>query len=299
MPDVCGLVGKLPRATYIMLPVQPGSLMDVTRGLRNIGHPYGDETLPKDGWAVFSGTSAAAPQLAGICALMKQVYPQISPQQARDFLKKTARDIFTGKSSLSTGGNQANIGVDLATGSGLADAFQAIMMTAKAIGKTILSRTQLAQQQPEQFLVTNQVQTKEIIMDCKLGKYYEEILWALDKALQNVEGVKDEYQLVISQANLISRTPAMKAAATLRNKLEESTDIKVRLSASEGLLKIGYYQEAVLKFLTDEALNEIEKITDNDEKPDLRDRAIKALGEISCDSVANSDSGLELSLIHI
>lgn len=293
VPDVCGLVGRLPRATYIMLPVQPGSLMDVTRGVRNMGYPYGDETLPKDGWAVFSGTSAAAPQLAGICALMKQVYPQISPQQARDFLKKTARDIFTGKGSLSTGGNQANVGVDLATGSGLADAFQAIMMTAKAIGKTILNSTQLAQEQPEQFLVTNQIQTKEIIMDCKLGKYYEEILWALDKALQNVEGVKDEYQLVISQANLISRTPAMKAAATLRNKLEESTDIKVRLSASEGLLKIGYYQEAVLKFLTDEALNEIEKITDEKEKSDLRDRALKALGEISNKITTDStNSGL-------
>jgi subtilisin family serine protease len=310
VPDVCGFVGKLPRATYIMLPVQPGSLMDVTRGARNIGYPYGDETLPKDGWAVFSGTSAAAPQLAGICALMKQVYPQISPQQARDFLKKTTRDIFTGKSSLSTGGNQANVGVDLATGSGLADAFQAIMMAAKASGKTILNSTQLAQQQPEKFLVTNQIQTKEIIMDCKLGKYYEEILWALDKALQNVEGVEGEYQLVISQANLISRTPAMKAAYRLRMLLEpvlllpkDPEDkppkdkeehnnlyqcLKSGVSAAEGLLSMKQYQET--------ALNGLVKIIDYlnaswwelKDKSDVQSRAIKALGEISNTNNINS-----------
>ena len=127
VPDVCGLVGKLRRATYIMLPVQPGSLMDITRGILSIRHPHGDETLPNDGWAVFSGTSAAAPQLAGICALMKQISPQISPQQTRDLLKKTARDILVGRGSLGTGGNRATSGIDLATGSGLADAFQAMM----------------------------------------------------------------------------------------------------------------------------------------------------------------------------
>ena len=29
-------------------------------------HPNGDETANNDGWAAFSGTSAAAPQLAGV-----------------------------------------------------------------------------------------------------------------------------------------------------------------------------------------------------------------------------------------
>jgi HEAT repeat protein len=128
-------------------------------------------------------------------------------------------------------------------------------------------------------------------MDCKLGKYYEEILWALDKALQNVEGVEGEYQLVISQANFISRTPAMKAAASLRNTLENQSDIKLRLSASEGLLKIGYYQEAVLKFLTETALIEIEKIENNDEKSDLRYRVIKALGDVKLEEISSEPVG--------
>lgn len=304
VPDVCGLVGKLPRATYIMLPVQPGCLIDVTHG--RLRYPDGDETLTNDGWAVFSGTSAAAPQLAGICALIKQVYPQISPQETRDLLKKTARDILVGRGSLGTGGNKATTGVDLATGSGLADAFQAITVAAKAIGKTILSSSQAVQEQPEQILLTNQVQTKEIMMDCKLGKHYEEILWALDKALQNVEGVEGEYQLVISQANLVSRTPIMKAAYRLRMLLEPvfllpdepenqppqdkqgcplvtAQNLKDGVSAAEGLLSMKQYQEA--------ALNALVKIIANldapwchfneKDKSDVRSRAIKALGEIS------------------
>ncbi|MDE5080040.1 MAG: hypothetical protein O4859_01190, partial [Trichodesmium sp. St18_bin1] len=234
------------------------------------------------------------------------VYPQISPQQARDFLKKTARDIFTGKSSLSTGGNQANVGVDLATGSGLADAFQATMMAAKASGKTILNSTQLAQQQPEEFLVTNQIQTKEIIMDSILRSKLGDIIWEFDKVLQEMMDKNPQMQKVelsLSDLKFVSRSPSTIAAATLRKTLDDTTkDIKLRLSASEGLLKIGYYQEAVLKFLTETALIEIENIDNIDnndkeksnldkEKSNLRDRAIKALGEISSDSTDTYSSG--------
>ena len=84
VPDVCGLVGmsspnpQPPGAMYIMLPVESNARID----LQNAGNnhyrspgakaPWGDETTPSDGWAVFSGTSAAAPQLAGVCALIKQ-----------------------------------------------------------------------------------------------------------------------------------------------------------------------------------------------------------------------------------
>ena len=124
VPDVCGLVGQTPRARYIMLPVEPGGKADATgAGGR---HPDNDETAPGDGWAVFSGTSAAAPQLAGVCALMKQALPGLSPPQARDLLARTARDVTKGRCSQSTGGNQAGPGHDLATGYGLADAHQAV-----------------------------------------------------------------------------------------------------------------------------------------------------------------------------
>ena len=77
VPDVSGLVGMRPKAAYIMLPVEPGD--DIDRGLAGSTHPNGDETAPDDGWAAFSGTSAAAPQIAGICALIKQACSRLNP----------------------------------------------------------------------------------------------------------------------------------------------------------------------------------------------------------------------------
>ncbi len=93
VPDVCGLVGQLPRAAYILLPIPPGSPVDWGCSLG------GDGTDPTDGWAAFSGTSAAAPQIAGICALMKQLDPGLSPAQAKEILRQTAIDVTAGACS--------------------------------------------------------------------------------------------------------------------------------------------------------------------------------------------------------
>jgi subtilisin family serine protease len=123
VPDVCGLVGLPPRAQYIMLPVEPSDYLDSS--LAGGTHPNGDETAANDGWAAFSGTSAAAPQLAGICALMKQGCPHLTAAEARTILQRTARDVTAGSCSPSTGGHPAGPGRDLATGSGLADAYRA------------------------------------------------------------------------------------------------------------------------------------------------------------------------------
>jgi hypothetical protein len=125
VPDVSGLVGMRPRAAYIMLPLQPGGAID-----RDLGngdpHPDGDETGPDDGWAAFSGTSAAAPQLAGICALVEQANPQLSPAEVRDVLNRTAADVTVGTNHPRMG-EQAAPGPDLATGHGLADAHRAVL----------------------------------------------------------------------------------------------------------------------------------------------------------------------------
>ncbi|MEH7424355.1 S8 family serine peptidase [Bacillus thuringiensis] len=123
-PDVCGLVGLPPRAQYIMLPVEPKDEIDTK--LSEGTHPNGDETPNNDGWAAFSGTSAAAPQIAGICALIKQASPNLSPSQIKEILKETARDVTSGESSQSTGGHRAAPGLDLATGHGLTDAYKAV-----------------------------------------------------------------------------------------------------------------------------------------------------------------------------
>ena len=62
-PDVCGMVGMRPGAEYIMLPVPDGSILDVNKSAT-------DGTTSNDGWALFSGTSASCPQIAGVVALM-------------------------------------------------------------------------------------------------------------------------------------------------------------------------------------------------------------------------------------
>jgi len=134
VPDVCGLVGLPPRAQYILLPVEPGNELDST--LSGGTFPTGDQTASNDGWAAFSGTSAAAPQIAGACALLKQAKPQLTPTEIRDILKQTARDVTTGSASASTGGNPATTDPDLATGSGLVDVYAAIAQVAET-GKVI------------------------------------------------------------------------------------------------------------------------------------------------------------------
>ena len=136
-PDVSGLVGMKPKAIYLMLPVEPGDEIDSTPsstpgGLQGGTFPNGDETTNSDGWGAFSGTSAAAPQLAGVAALIKQAWPGLTPTQVRNIMKSTARDVTTGHCNQvqggPAGGTVATVGPDLATGSGLVDAHKAVMV---------------------------------------------------------------------------------------------------------------------------------------------------------------------------
>jgi subtilisin family serine protease len=134
VPDLSGLVGMRPKAVYIMLPVEPGDSIDSVPwnlgGRQGGTFPQGDETTATDGWGCFSGTSAAAPQLAGTAALMKQACNKLTPTQIRDIMMKTARDVTQGSCSPYTGGHAATAGPDLATGNGLVNAHKAVL-TAK------------------------------------------------------------------------------------------------------------------------------------------------------------------------
>jgi subtilisin family serine protease len=118
VPDVCGMVGMRPGAEYIMLPVQDGDQIDVSKSST-------DGTANNDGWALFSGTSAACPQIAGVVALMKEACSKLTPIQIRDILKSTAIDITAGSSHPNTPGTTGP-GPDTATGSGLVDAAKAV-----------------------------------------------------------------------------------------------------------------------------------------------------------------------------
>ena len=125
VPDVSGLVGLLPRAELIMLPIPPGCAID--RDLAGGTFPEGDETEPDDGWAVFSGTSAACPQIAGVCALLKQACPRLGPAEVRELLVTTARDVTAGTNHPNFG-HKAVAGPDTATGAGLVDAQKAVLL---------------------------------------------------------------------------------------------------------------------------------------------------------------------------
>ena len=116
VPDLCGLTGNAvkingaTRAPSLMLPVQPGSSLDGISPSTGAGN---------DGWGLFSGTSAACPQVAGVAALMLEKDPTLTPKEVKTKLLKAARDVKKGKSS---SGDTAAAGWDPATGAGLVDA---------------------------------------------------------------------------------------------------------------------------------------------------------------------------------
>lgn len=125
VPTVCGLVGLIPRAQYIMLPVQPGCAIDLDESQSSSTDPIPDGTGSNDGWALFSGTSAAAPQLAGVAALILGAKPGLTPAQVIEAMVKTATDVVTGRCHQRYN-NLAGAGPDKATGFGLVNALAAI-----------------------------------------------------------------------------------------------------------------------------------------------------------------------------
>jgi subtilisin family serine protease len=128
VPDFCGLVGLLPHANYIMAPIPPGSEIDHETSVPDDGLP-GDGTNDHDGWGVFSGTSAAAPQLAGVCALLLEKNPGLTPSDIKSVLRRTARGVTTGAGNPSSSddgiGELAGPGDTGAAGAGLVDAMAA------------------------------------------------------------------------------------------------------------------------------------------------------------------------------
>jgi subtilisin family serine protease len=126
VPTVCGLVGMQPRAQYLMLPVPPGCELDREEANPSDEDPNTDGTRADDGWALFSGTSAAAPQLAGAAAVLLGAKPALKPAQVIDALSRTATDVVVGRSFPQRYNNPATPGPDLATGAGLINLGEAL-----------------------------------------------------------------------------------------------------------------------------------------------------------------------------
>ena len=99
VPDLCGLASKM------ALPISP------------------DSTTGSASWKIGDGkTSSAAPQVAGIIALLLQKNPTLTPAQVKDALIQSATDIDQGTTSTS---DTASAGFDQATGYGLVNAMDA------------------------------------------------------------------------------------------------------------------------------------------------------------------------------
>ena len=115
VPDISGLVGRAANgAAYIALPIDEGCDIDLDGALV-------DGTQPNDGWGVFSGTSAAAPQIAGACALLLQRDASLNPFQVRDLLRNNARRIRFGAANAASNPGGQPLRGRAATGGGLID----------------------------------------------------------------------------------------------------------------------------------------------------------------------------------
>jgi subtilisin family serine protease len=124
VPTVCGLCGMKGGLKYLMLPVPAGSRLDRSASV-GVGGAERDFTAQDDGWAVLSGTSSAAPQVAGASALILSAKPGLKPAQIIEALSRTALDIVVGQSS-SPFNQPTKPGRDNATGWGLIDASAAV-----------------------------------------------------------------------------------------------------------------------------------------------------------------------------
>ncbi|MEO1569439.1 MAG: S8 family serine peptidase [Pseudomonadota bacterium] len=122
VPDASGLVGLANNgASYIMLPVQPSCETD---------RQTSDGTATDDGWAVISGTSAAAPQLAGAIALLLEKNPTLTADDIRSVFERSSRDVVHGSANAASNENNGGMPAapvsDRATGSGLINIVDAL-----------------------------------------------------------------------------------------------------------------------------------------------------------------------------
>ncbi|HEY9815340.1 MAG TPA: S8 family serine peptidase, partial [Candidatus Obscuribacterales bacterium] len=297
VPDVCGLVGQLPYGCYIMLPVPPGSVIDQDLGspIRN-GTPSKDGTHYSDGWAAFSGTSAAAPQVAGVCALIKQVKSALSPAAIKQLLQQTAIDVLGGFSHPSSGDAAARDGPDLATGDGLVNAGKATMFSFQ---KSKEPCCKPHKSRSDSWLTSKNLSTlstrSATMRDDfpQLCKHFDEIRVRIDRILKeefiDLELI-EEVELDLQPEFFIPRAPQADVVLELQKMLsslpEESIAIeKKHILAAESLLRISRCNKLAIKVLIAGLSSSREEV------PELASRALGEVRTLSSDKNKFSNLG--------
>ena len=120
-PDLSAIVGHAPKGILIIMPTMAGAVFDGS--FSGGSFPNGDETGPNDGWLVGSGTSSAAPMVAGAAALLLQAKSSLTPAEVKQALADTCIDVTQG---ISASGEAAGIGPDSATGAGMINIGEAV-----------------------------------------------------------------------------------------------------------------------------------------------------------------------------
>ena len=134
VPDLCGIGGRGVEGgtdfhgMLITMPTQPGSYYDALYRNNGNAYPDGDMTPLDDGWWVASGSSSATAMVAGVTALVLENNPALrgQPAQVLNTLRASCLDVTVGQSASL---HPAGPGPDVATGSGLVQAYRAIRTT--------------------------------------------------------------------------------------------------------------------------------------------------------------------------
>jgi subtilisin family serine protease len=92
VPDVCGLVGNMPFGRLLLVPVPPKAKLAKRPAFSMIAAGEQTDTVAS-GWAMFSGTSAAASMIAGAAALLLQKNPSLSPDEVKRLLIESAVEV--------------------------------------------------------------------------------------------------------------------------------------------------------------------------------------------------------------
>lgn len=102
-----------------------------------------NSTIPEGGYAKFSGTSMAAPVTAGVAALLRSYYPELSAKQIKEILIAT---VVPNNEMVNRPGGDGKIKFsDLSATGGTVNAFKAVKLAEKTKGKRNFKKTKVKQ----------------------------------------------------------------------------------------------------------------------------------------------------------